>query len=158
MKRSFLGIGLPAFILCSLIGSVLGTGAVTVHYADALSYLSNDPSTCANCHIMRDNYNGWTASSHHAFATCNDCHTPHNLVGKYLVEAENGFHHSRAFTLQDFKDPLIIRPKNSRVLQNACVHCHAELVGDVLGHGNMDDGGAMSCVRCHQSVGHGPIK
>ena len=37
-------------------------------------------------------------ASHHAVATCNDCHTPHNLVGKYVVKARNGFWHSFYFT------------------------------------------------------------
>ena len=33
-------------------------------------------------------------SSHHSAATCNDCHTPHNLFGKCAVKANNGFWHS----------------------------------------------------------------
>lgn len=147
-----------AIALCLAMGLALGAGGYTYYYGEGFSYLSNNPAACVNCHIMRDHYDGWQKASHHAVATCNDCHTPHNLVGKYYTKAENGFWHSYAFTLQNFHDPLIIREKNSRVLQGSCVDCHEELVHDILGQGNLDDGGAAHCVRCHASVGHGPAR
>jgi cytochrome c nitrite reductase small subunit len=160
-----LGVSVPGLILCALVGIMVGTGAYTYSYGEGFSYLSNNPAACVNCHIMRDHYDGWAKSSHHAVATCNDCHTPHDLIGKYTVKAENGFWHSKAFTLQDFHDPLIIRPRNSRVLQGGCVHCHRELVADILrdesnqgGESRRLDGGAAQCVRCHASVGHGPTR
>ena len=86
MKRWFgyFGLTLPGLILCILIGSALGTGAYTVRYAEGFSYLSNDPKACVNCHIMRDQYDGWQKASHHANATCNDCHVPHEFVPKYV--------------------------------------------------------------------------
>ena len=152
------GASLLALLLCIGVGVALGTGGYTYYYGEGFSYLSNDPAACVNCHIMRDHYDGWQKASHHAVATCNDCHTPHNFLGKYYTKAENGFWHSYAFTLQNFKDPLIIRPKNSLVLQGSCVHCHEDLVHDILVHGDTGDGGAASCVRCHASVGHGPAK
>src|SRR5579871_1360364 len=49
-------MSVPALVLCALAGGALGTGAYTVHYAEALSYLSDDPAACANCHVMRDPY------------------------------------------------------------------------------------------------------
>ena len=116
--------------------------------------MSDSPLTCVNCHIMRDHYDGWARSSHHAAATCNDCHTPHDLVGKYVTKAENGFWHSKAFTLQDFKEPIRIRPSNARVLIEACIHCHRDLVSEVVGHGTLGNE-TLNCVHCHASVGHG---
>lgn len=154
----FLGLSVPVLILCVLLGIALGAGGYTVYYAEGFSYMSSDPRQCINCHIMRDHYDGWLKSSHHAVATCNDCHAPHETIPKYMVKAENGFWHSKAFTLQDYHDPLIIRPKNARVLQNSCLHCHGELAAAALGHGSAEDGGAARCVRCHASVGHGPAK
>ena len=47
---------------------------------------------------MQAPYDAWTKSSHHSLATCNDCHTPHNLIGKYAVKANDGFWHSFYFT------------------------------------------------------------
>ncbi len=156
--RYMMGMTASGLALSVAVGIALGTGGYTYHYGEGFSYLSSDPRACVNCHIMRDHYDGWSKASHHAIATCNDCHTPHNLLGKYWTKAENGFWHSKGFTLQDFHEPLVIRPKNARVLQSSCIRCHAEMVAGILEHDALEDGGAAYCVRCHASVGHGPAK
>jgi cytochrome c nitrite reductase small subunit len=145
----------PVLVLCALVGVAVGAGAFTVRYAEGLSYLSTNPTACVNCHIMREQYDGWQHASHHAMATCNDCHVPHALVPKYLVKAENGFWHSKGFTLQDFPEPIRLRPVSLRILEKNCVECHRGLVGDLLGH-DQTGGLTPSCVHCHASVGHGP--
>ncbi len=149
-------LSLPALFLCGLVGVLLGAGGYTVHYGEATAYLSNDPKACANCHIMREHYDGWQKASHHAAATCNDCHVPQELLAKYLSKAENGFWHSKGFTLQDFHEPIRIRAKNAEVLQRNCVRCHQDFVGEITAHDTA--GGTLSCVRCHDSVGHGPTR
>ncbi len=144
-------------LLASLVGFLFGLGGYTVYYAEGLSYLSNDPRACVNCHVMRDEYEGWQKASHHAAATCNDCHVPHDFVGKYFAKAENGYHHSKAFTLQDFHEPVRIRPRSSRVLRDNCLYCHREFVSQtaITLHKESDK---LDCVHCHRSVGHGAIK
>ncbi len=74
-------------VLAIAAGSAVGIMGYTFVYAKGYSYLSNDPSACANCHIMNEQYDGWTRSSHHAVATCNDCHTPPDMIGKYMTKA-----------------------------------------------------------------------
>ncbi len=69
-----LGLSGPAWLGCVLAGVVLGLGLYTFWYARGLSYFSSDPRACVNCHIMREQYDGWQKSSHSAFATCNACH------------------------------------------------------------------------------------
>ena len=64
------------------VGVLIGLAGYTFQYAEGTAYLSNDPKACANCHIMREQYDGWQKGSHHAVATCNDCHTPHALIPK----------------------------------------------------------------------------
>ena len=76
---------------------------------------------------MRDRFDGWARSSHHAFTVCNGCHSPHVPVGQYVTKAGDGFWHSKAFTFQDFEDPIRIRARNSRILRDACVRCHEGL-------------------------------
>lgn len=137
------------------VGVLVGLAGFTFQYAEGTAYLSNDPKACANCHIMRDQYDGWQKSSHHAVATCNDCHTPHALVPKYLSKMENGFWHSKGFTLQDFHEPIQIKPRNATILQENCVGCHAELVSAIANHSD-DEAQAADCVKCHADVGHGP--
>jgi cytochrome c nitrite reductase small subunit len=151
------GLGGSAFAAAVLAGALAGAGGYTVHVSGATSYLSNDPAACVNCHIMREHFEGWQKASHHAFATCNDCHIPHALVAKYLSKAENGFWHSKGFTLQDFHEPIRIRPTNLRTLNANCASCHRTLVAEISGHARESDDG-FDCVRCHQSVGHGPTR
>ncbi|MGE0103661.1 MAG: cytochrome c nitrite reductase small subunit [Blastocatellales bacterium] len=147
MKRRGLALAIPGM----LIGMALGIGVYTFVYAQGSSYLVNDPASCANCHIMRDQYDGWTKSSHHNVATCNDCHTPDGLLAKYATKASNGFWHSYAFTTGDFHEPIRIKARNLEVTDRACRKCHEDLTESIdIGHG----GDNVSCLRCHRSVGH----
>ncbi len=141
--------------LAVLLGLFFGASAFTFYSAEGASYLSNDPKACVNCHIMREQFDGWQKASHHAVATCNDCHVPHDLVGKYLCKLENGYFHSKGFTLQNFHEPIQIRHRSSMVLDNNCLHCHEALVQEIRGHGRNEDQ-SLQCVHCHGSVGHGP--
>jgi cytochrome c nitrite reductase small subunit len=143
--------------LASALGLFAGVGGYTVYYARGLSYLSNDPRACMNCHIMREQFDGWQKSPHHAVATCNDCHTPHDLVGKYLTKAENGYWHSKGFTLQDFHEPIMIKARSSAVLQANCVDCHRQIVSGINTHPGQSRE-MLDCVHCHRDVGHGPVK
>lgn len=147
--------GLLALALC--VGALGGFGLFTLRYAEGLSYFSTDPRACANCHIMNAQLDSWQKSSHHATARCVDCHLPHDFVRKYLAKAENGYHHSRGFTLQDFHEPILIKEKNSRILQENCVRCHEPLVHELLaaGRAGVTPARDVRCVHCHQGVGHG---
>ncbi len=147
----------PLTLLCALLGVLLGAGGFTFREGEGLAYLGNASQTCANCHIMRDHYDGWQKASHHARATCNDCHVPQGFIPKYLTKGENGFEHSKAFTLQDFHEPIRIKPKSARIVQNNCVRCHGDLVSEMLARRG-DGDGAAECARCHNSVGHGPVR
>ncbi|PKU24891.1 cytochrome c nitrite reductase small subunit [Telmatospirillum siberiense] len=141
-----------ASFLALIVGSMLGLGAYTFVYARGYSYMTSDPTACANCHVMQDYYSGWMKSPHHAAATCNDCHTPHNLVGKYAVKALNGFSHSLAFTLGRIPDNIVIKSHSEKIAEGACRSCHGTLTEAIDGHG----GGDISCLRCHADVGHAP--
>jgi cytochrome c nitrite reductase small subunit len=147
--------GMKGFLILSiLVGVLAGVGLFTLLYAEGLSYLSNDPAACANCHIMWPQYEGWQKSSHHAAATCVDCHLPANFIGKYMAKGLNGYHHSKGFTFQDFQEPIQIKGGNARILQENCLRCHEPLVGElVAAHGDSNE--ELRCVRCHATVGHG---
>jgi cytochrome c nitrite reductase small subunit len=155
MKRLVLALGVPAVVACAFFGALTGAGAVTVVTSGATSYLSDDPASCVNCHIMREQYDGWQKASHHGHATCNDCHTPTSFFSKYWVKAENGYWHSKGFTFNDFHEPIMIKPRNSHILQENCLACHTDMVHQ-LTRGMTTDKDAVSCVHCHINVGHGP--
>jgi cytochrome c nitrite reductase small subunit len=140
------------WILSLLAGIPLGLGGFTFVYAEGASYLSSDPAACVSCHIMRSQFESWQKGSHHAVATCVDCHIPAALPWKYLAKARNGFNHSKAFTLQDFPEPIRITPPNAAALQENCLRCHEALVHELV---SADERDAVECVHCHAAVGHG---
>jgi cytochrome c nitrite reductase small subunit len=102
---------------------------------------------------MQPQYDSWLKSGHHHVAGCADCHLPHDLIGKYTAKALNGWHHSKAFTLQNFAEPIAIKPANARILQDNCVACHQGLLHPSAVAERAGD--EVQCVHCHQSVGHG---
>lgn len=147
------------------VGLAVGLGGFTFGYAKGYSYLSNDASACANCHVMREHFDAWNKSSHRAVATCNSCHTPHDLVGKYTTKAKNGFWHSFYFTTGRYPDPLRITPRNKEIADAACKDCHEAIISaiDPPRHPRVRDTAKTvathaaepaNCVRCHRYVGH----
>jgi cytochrome c nitrite reductase small subunit len=141
-------------LLAAAVGVLAGLGGFTFRYAEGLSYFSTEPRACANCHIMRPQYDSWQKASHHTVATCVDCHLPQAFIPKYLAKATNGWHHSKGFTLQDFAEPIQIKPGNSSILQENCLRCHADAVHRMVA-GARTDHDAVTCVHCHATVGHG---
>jgi cytochrome c nitrite reductase small subunit len=147
---SLMGMGLAA-----MIGVFLGSGAFTFHYGEGWSYFSEDPTSCINCHIMQIHYDTWHHSSHSAVATCADCHLPQDFPHSYISKADNGFFHSWEFTFQAFHEPIQIKPRNQRILENNCIRCHSNLVDQMMTfHVPADRAGATSCLHCHSEVGH----
>lgn len=144
-----------------LAGAAIGTGLFTFGYARGASYLTNDPGACANCHVMEEQYAGWSRGSHRAVAVCNDCHTPPGLVPKYATKALNGWNHSLAFTTGRFPEPIRITERNRGVTEQACRKCHAEIVQAIDPHsgpasaaGHDGTGAALACLSCHRDAGH----
>ena len=143
----------PAIAALVVLGAAFGLGIYTFAYAKGWSYLTDDSKACANCHVMDEQYEGWLKASHRSVATCNDCHTPHNFVGKYYTKAKNGFWHSFYFTTNTFPEPIRATPSSRRITEAACRHCHQPIV-QAMGtpaHAGSDE---ISCIRCHGSVGH----
>ena len=142
-----------ALILMAIaLGLAAGIGGYTFVYAKGGSYLTDDPTACANCHVMQEYYDGWLKSSHRRAAVCNDCHTPAGFVSKYTVKASNGFWHSFAFTTGRFPEALQIKQSNREVTEQSCRKCHMEIVLAIdAPHTQME---SANCVRCHLNVGH----
>ncbi len=144
--------GIISVVLAVVVGGAAWIGGYTFIYAEGASYLTNDATACANCHVMRGHYDAWVKSTHHAVATCNDCHTPHDSLGKLMTKAANGFNHSLAFTTGRFHEPIEITPRNQAIVESACRRCHEDIVHAI--DRSPRQGDALSCVRCHVEVGH----
>jgi cytochrome c nitrite reductase small subunit len=144
-------VHIMAIAAVGLVALILGLGLYTFAYARGNAYLSDDPASCVNCHVMRDQYEAWHHSSHARVAVCNDCHTPHDsAAAKWLVKGINGFNHSFAFTFDTYPERIIIRDFNAGVVQGNCIGCHEETT-HLLTAGFST---APSCITCHEGIGH----
>ena len=137
-----------------VLGLAVGLGAYAFSYAKGYEYLMNDPQACTNCHAMQTQYDSWLKSSHHSAATCNDCHTPHNIVGKYAVKANDGFWHSLYFTTGRYPDNIEITKFNRNITEQACRRCHQNITAEIDAIGAAGKSGRLQCIRCHRSAGH----
>jgi cytochrome c nitrite reductase small subunit len=103
---------------------------------------------------MREQFDGWLRSSHRAAATCNHCHTPADFIGKYWTKASNGFWHSFFFTTSGYEDNIQIKPHSRLIAEQACRTCHGDVVDAIEPSHATAAAGQLTCLRCHDSVGH----
>lgn len=143
-------------LLVGLVSLVIVFG-VAAWATDFTVYLGNDPTACNNCHVMDAVYEGWYHASHQQWTTCNDCHTPHDLIPKYFVKAKSGMNHVTMFTLGHVPEPLRAKPETSDMIQENCVRCHETTVSEIA-DGQMAAGHEEGryCFDCHRDVAHGP--
>jgi cytochrome c nitrite reductase small subunit len=145
------------------LGAGVGLLALVFHVSRASSYLSDDPETCVNCHVMAPQYATWFRSSHREVASCNDCHVPHdNPARHYAFKASDGTRHAFMFTFRLEPQVIRIHSAGQRVVQENCVRCHdgilhATTLMDVRG----DDVRAVEglrCWACHRDTPHGQVR
>lgn len=147
----------PAIIIT---GAFVGLFIYTFFASRAYSYLSDNPRTCVNCHVMSPYYATWTHSSHARNTTCNDCHVPHNnIVNKYFFKAKDGLRHSTVFTLRGEKTALQTIEASSKVIMDNCIRCHTQLNQEFvntgrMGYKEMKEMGGNACWDCHRDVPH----
>lgn len=141
-------------LLACLLGVPVGVGAFTFVYAKGFSYLSTDPRACINCHVMNPQYDAWQQSGHRHTASCVECHLPHAGLEKWVAKADHGFRHSVAFTLQNFKEPIAITPRDRVIVQENCIRCHEALVVSVMVTATAPHE-TLDCLHCHATAGHG---
>ena len=130
--------------------------AVGMYVTDFTAYLGNDPTTCNNCHVMDNVYEGWYHGGHQKAAVCGDCHTPHALIPKYITKAVSGYHHVSAFILGNIPNAIRAKESSQKIIQANCIRCHGETVANLaIGQKDNDDGGVRFCFDCHQTTSHG---
>jgi cytochrome c nitrite reductase small subunit len=142
--------------------TLLGLGGVIFHVSRASSYLSDNPTTCVNCHVMAPQYYTWFHSRHRETATCSDCHVPHdNPIRHYAFKASDGARHAFMFTFRLEPQVIRIHAAGQRVVQENCVRCHSVGVHMTsLDQVPGDAGGiqGMRCWDCHRETPHGRVR
>ncbi len=132
------------------------------YISNAPSYLSDNPQTCVNCHIMSPQYATWSHSSHKTVTNCNDCHVPHNNVfNKYFFKAKDGMRHATIFTLRAEPQVIFIKDAGREVVHKNCIRCHSQLLYDTriasysatFNHFRQE----RKCWECHRETPHGRV-
>lgn len=145
-----------------VLGIMIGFGGYGLYLSKAHSYLSDNPATCVNCHIMGPQYATWMHSSHREHATCNDCHVPHNnIFNHYYFKAKDGLRHATIFTLRAEPQVIHILEAGQEVVQNNCVRCHQDLLQDkklyTYNEQHFQHRADRQCWECHRMTPHGRI-
>lgn len=150
---------LPVIIIT---GTLVGILILLIYTSRAHSYLSDNPDTCINCHVMYPQYATWMNSSHKDVASCNDCHVPQdNVFRTYYFKAMDGMRHATIFTAR--AEPQVIRIKQAgiNVVQENCIRCHKDLIDMVnlvtVTGDNYHSGQGFRCWDCHREVPHGTV-
>ncbi|PKP21872.1 MAG: cytochrome c nitrite reductase small subunit [Bacteroidetes bacterium HGW-Bacteroidetes-21] len=145
-----------------ILGILTGLFAFLFYVSKAHSYLSDNPETCVNCHIMAPQYANWQHSSHREVATCNDCHVPHNnIFNHYYFKAKDGMRHATIFTLRNEPQVIYIHEAGRDVVQQNCIRCHTEQIVDNRANNYSLDmyhyRQERQCLNCHREVPHGRV-
>ncbi len=144
------------------LGILAGLFFYLLYLSNAPSYLSDNPKTCVNCHIMAPQYTTWFHSAHREYATCNDCHVPHNnMLNAYYFKAKDGMRHATIFTLRAEPQVIFIKEAGTGVVQDNCIRCHTDLIINektntfsVLHYHHRTD---RLCWECHRETPHGRV-
>ncbi len=143
-------------------GIAVGLFAFLFYISNASSYLSDNPKTCVNCHIMAPQYATWSHSSHRQYTNCNECHVPHNnVLNKYFFKAKDGMRHATIFTMRAEPQVIFIKEAGRDVVQNNCIRCHHHLVTDSKLLSSTTEyqhfRSERKCWECHREVPHGRV-
>jgi len=143
-------------------GAMLGLFFYLVYISNAVSYLSDNPETCVNCHIMAPEFATWSHSSHREHAHCNDCHVPHNnVLNKYYFKAKDGMRHAAMFTLRMEPQTIFIREEGKKVVHQNCLRCHEDLVVNsqmlAITDTYLNSFNDRQCWDCHRETPHGRV-
>lgn len=144
-----------------LLGLLFGLTIYILIISNSISYLSDKPETCINCHIMKPQLATWQHSSHRETAVCNDCHVPHdNILNKYFFKAKDGLRHSTIFTLRREPQVIFIKEDGKAVVQENCIRCHSrenEVVSTRIDYDEWLSNDGKLCWECHMEIPHGSV-
>lgn len=145
-----------------IMGVMTGLALLIFRISNAASYLSNEPRTCVNCHVMAPQFATWQHSSHMRVATCNDCHVPQdNVFRTYAFKAADGMRHAYVFTFRLEPQVIQIKDAGKTAVQQNCIRCHTQMlqrvtIGKVSFEGSRHGKGLL-CWDCHRVTPHGQV-
>jgi len=150
---------LPVIIL---LGIFTGLALTILKISNAVSYLSDDPKACVNCHIMSPQFATWEKGSHGRVAVCNDCHVPQdNILNKYYFKATDGLRHATMFTFRLEPQVIQIKEAGKKAVQENCIRCHSNLIHPIsiraISNKIIINKEETYCWDCHRETPHGRV-
>jgi len=138
-----------------IVGIVIFLAALGIFawVTDVPAYLSHEPTTCNNCHVMDAQYENWYHAAHAQYAVCTDCHLPHqNIVSYYLYKGYSGMKDVISFTFKTYPAAIRASQQTDKIVQANCIRCHTDTVENIVAGGQPFD---RTCWSCHRSIAHG---
>jgi cytochrome c nitrite reductase small subunit len=133
-----------------IIGIVFG--AILTAGAGFGMKISDERPFCSSCHIMYE-----AARTHkespHAKISCNECHSPHNLLKKLPFKAASGTRDVFMNTFGSPEEPIHAGDTTRQVVNVNCQNCHTVTNMNVA---SMD--AKPFCTDCHRNVQHMRMK
>lgn len=146
------------YIAIASVITAIGLFAYVVNASNMISYLSEDPKVCINCHVMNTQYSSWQHSSHREKATCVQCHLPQDsFIDKMIAKSRDGFNHSMAMTFKTYESSIRVSDDAAKRIQANCIYCHKETVSQMVDNSRLyqKNGGSSqvdrSCRDCHRT-------
>lgn len=120
---------------------------------DAPAYVGKKPETCNNCHVMDAAYENWFHAPHARWATCSDCHIPHdNFVSYWFYKGKSGLRDVYSFVTVSYPPLIRANEETKRIVQENCIRCHLDTVEGIVTTAMPLD---RRCWDCHRTVAHG---
>jgi len=153
------------YIAIGSVITVVGLFAYMVYASNMISYLSEDPKVCINCHVMTSHYATWQHSAHRESATCVECHLPQeSLVDKMIYKSMDGAKDFAAMTFRTFGKHIKVSDSATKRIQANCIFCHRETVSQMTVNSKLYQENGEStqidrnCWDCHRKTPHGSTR
>ena len=124
------------FPVLMMAGIFAGLFFFLIYISKAHSYLSDEPETCVNCHIMAPQYATWSHGSH-------------------------GMRHASMFALRLEPQVIFIHEAGQEVVHQNCIRCHSKLLLNPKLVSSVENQKVHAtdrlCWECHREVPHGRV-
>lgn len=144
---------------------------VFIHFSQIGMRYTSTNEYCLSCHVHDHAGNSWKLSTHvdnqgGVVANCVDCHLPPKGHGHLAAKIKHGakdvygylFKDSTDFKWESKRAPEIA---NNFTYESACLKCHSNLFPTTLSQKGDDshlyylaNNEQMTCLNCHQKMGH----
>ena len=147
MKRS---LNWP--LLIGLLAFAFALGVFT-WVSEAPAYAGHAPETCANCHVMDSQYENWFHAPHRSWATCSDCHIPHdNFLSYWFYKGKSGMRDVYSFVTLSYPAAIRANEETRGIVQENCIRCHLDTVESIITAAMPLE---RNCWDCHRTAAHG---